>query len=229
MIYYFIYDSYMSTYLLIYARYNFSWSGSLLNRLSMLECLVSFWNPHVQGGALFGRPIAWEELKGYCTDGHLPRLGTARFNGMALDVTWWSIIFGELGRMIPKKGNRKNHPNKQTKCWLINLGAVDSWKLNGKPQQAVGKLPYKQPSFRFLDDFSVGQVACVFCWWCMRWMRCVFLVEGWGFPMHILCILHTITTCYICNHNLIDISYICLYLSQVVYSNTYTYKHILYV
>ena len=47
--------------------------------------------------------------------------------------------------------------------------------------------------------------------------------------MHILCILHTITTCYICNHNLIDISYICLYLSQVVYSNTYTYKHILYV
>ena len=177
------------------------------------------------GGALFGRPIAWEELKGYCTDGHLPRLGTARFNGMALDVTWWSIIFGELGTMIPKKGNRKNHPNKQTKCWLINLGAVDSWKLNGNPQQAVGKLPYKQPSFRFLEDFSAGQVACVFCWWCMRWMRCVFLVEGWGFPMHILCILHTITTCYICNHNLIDISYICLYI-YIYLSGLLKYLHI---
>lgn len=90
-----------------------------------------------------------------------------------------------IGNDDPKKGNKKKHPNKQTKCWLVNLGAVDNWKLNGNPQQAVGKLFYKQPFFRFCEDFfSAGLVTCVFFVMLEVDAMC-FLSGGLEPPMHI--------------------------------------------
>lgn len=114
-----IFNIYIYTYIDIYINSeisNLPWSGSLLNLPSMLNFFHEFLESSFSGGALLGRPIAWEDLKGYCTDGHLPRLGTARFDGMDLDVTWWSIICVGLGTVIRAVDSSKTHPNRSSKA-----------------------------------------------------------------------------------------------------------------